>query len=228
MLLPHLGRRFTTSALIMLVSGVMTAAPMAQAADAHPAVAPQTSGAWRFARVGKLPDGTQSVAAEFSVDRLVQQVLRRNPGSRAMQATTDVASVRIEPAGALDGPMVSHAVVPNTPGGPSQGLLNQNAQISQKFPWPGTLALRNLRATSEAEFADQRVVDLRLGLASLARANYAQWYYVHRRDHHGSGFCRTGHRRHRGGAAGGVIGTYQRQCAVCQSHELFRLLENAP
>lgn len=96
-----------------------------------------------------------------------------------MQAAADVASARIESAGALDDPMVSYAVAPNTAGGPGQGL-NQNAQISQKFPWPGTLALRSRRATAEAESADQQVADLRLRLAALARADYAQWYYVHR------------------------------------------------
>ncbi|HUW28079.1 MAG TPA: TolC family protein [Sulfuriferula sp.] len=179
MLLLHSVRRFTTSALAMLLSGVMAAVPLAQATGTHPSAGPETSGAWRAARVGIIPDAAAGTTAGLSADRLVQQVLQRNPGIEAMQAAADAANARIESAGALDDPMVSYVVAPNTAGGPRQGL-NQNAQISQKFPWPGTLALRSRMATAEAESADRQVTDLRLRLAALARADYAQWYYVHR------------------------------------------------
>lgn len=173
------GRRFTTPALAMLLWGVMASAPLARAAENHPAAGPDTTGAWRVATVGKTPKATRHLDAELSVDRLVQQVLQRNPGIEAMQAAADAAGARIESAGALDDPMVSYVVAPNTAGGPHQGL-NQNVQVSQRFPWPGTLALRSRAASAEAESADQRVVDVRLRLVARARAVYAQWYYVHR------------------------------------------------
>ncbi|TAL91451.1 MAG: TolC family protein [Rhodanobacter sp.] len=179
MLLFHFVRRFTTSALAMLLSGVMAVVPLAQAAGAHPEAGPEMSGAWRGVIAGKVPEGTTRVTPGLSADRLVQRVLQRNPSIEAMQAAADAASARIESAGALDDPMVSYVVAPNTAGGPRQGL-NQNAQISQKFPWPGTLALRSRMAAAEAESADQQVADLRLRLAALARSVYAQWYYVHR------------------------------------------------
>ncbi len=179
MLLLRSVRRFTTPALAMLLSGVMLAVPLAQAAGTHPLEGSEPSGAWHGAAVGNMPDSTARLTAGLSADRLVQQVLQRNPGIEAMQAAADAANARIESAGALDDPMVSYVVAPNTAGGPRQGL-NQNAQISQKFPWPGTLALRSRMATAEAESADQQVSDLRLRLAALARADYAQWYYVHR------------------------------------------------
>jgi outer membrane protein TolC len=172
-------RRFTTPALAMLLSGAMASAPLVRAAEIHPAAGLDTTGAWRVAAVGKIPKITRRLDAELSVDRLVQQVLQRNPGIEAMQAAADAAGARIESAGALDDPMVSYVVAPNTAGSPRQGL-NQNAQISQKFPWPGTLALRSRMASAEAESADQRVADVRLRLVARARAIYAQWYYVHR------------------------------------------------
>lgn len=178
MLLLHSVRRFTTSALVALVSGVMAAIPLAQAAGAHPTAASGISGTWRLARAGKIPDGSVHPVPVLSADRLVQQVLLRNPGIEAMKAAADAASAKIESAGALEDPMVSYAMAPNTAGGPRQGL-NQNIQFSQRFPWPGTLRLRSKMATAEAESADQQVADLRLRLAALARGDYAQWYYVH-------------------------------------------------
>jgi len=53
-------------------------------------------------------------------------------------------------------------------------------QISQKFPWPGTLDLRSKAAVAEAESSERQVAELRLRLAARARADYAEWYYVHR------------------------------------------------
>jgi len=179
MLLFHSVRRSKTSALAMLLSGVVAVVPLAQAAGTHPVVGPEVTGTQRGAIAGKVPEGTTRVTAGLSADRLVQQVLQRNPGIEAMQAAADAASARIESAGALDDPMVSYMVAPNTAGGPRQGL-NQNVQFSQKFPWPGTLALRSRMATAEAESANQQTADLRLRLVTLARADYAQWYYVHR------------------------------------------------
>jgi outer membrane protein TolC len=117
--------------------------------------------------------------ALFSADQLVREVLQRNQGIEAMRAAADAAGARIESAGALDDPMVSYAFAPRTAGGPNQGL-NQNVQVSQKLPWPGTLDLRSKAAEAEAESADRQVADLRLQLAARARADYAQWYYVHR------------------------------------------------
>jgi cobalt-zinc-cadmium efflux system outer membrane protein len=114
----------------------------------------------------------------LSASQLVHNVWQRNRGIDAMRAATAAASARIESAGALDDPVVSYAVAPNTAGGPHQGL-NQNAQVSQKFPWPGTLHLRSKIAEAEADSTEQQLADLRLRLAARARADYAQWYYVH-------------------------------------------------
>ena len=164
-------RRLQTPALAVLLAGVTAMVPMAHV-EATVAVRP--------ARGSSPPEGAaQTSAAGLSADVLVQHVLQRNPGIEAMQAAADAAGARIESAGALDDPMVSYAVAPDTAGGPRQGL-NQNVQISQRFPWPGTLDLRTRVATAEAESADQQVADLRLRLTALARADYAQWYYVHR------------------------------------------------
>lgn len=123
--------------------------------------------------------GDRSIEADeaLSVDQLVRNVWQRNQGIEAMRAAAAAAHAGIESAGALDDPMVTYAMAPNTAGGPRG--LNQNVQISQKFPWPGTLDLRTKVAEAQADSAEQQVADLRLRLAARARADYAQWYYVH-------------------------------------------------
>ena len=118
-------------------------------------------------------------AGALSAGQLVERVLARNPGIDTLRAAADAAKARVESAGALDDPVVSYAAAPNTAGGPNQGL-NQNIQISQKIPWPGTLNLSTRMASADAESARRLVADLRLKLAARARAEYAQWYYVHR------------------------------------------------
>jgi cobalt-zinc-cadmium efflux system outer membrane protein len=169
--------RQRTPALAMLLFAGMALTSMARAIDAptHPGPAAIS----HAASVAPLEGESVASSAGLTPDRLVQEVLQRNPGIDAMQAASDAAGARIESAGALDDPMVSYAMAPNTAGGPRQGL-NQNVQVSQKFPWPGTLDLRSRMATAEAQSADQQVADLRLRLAARARADYAQWYYVHR------------------------------------------------
>ena len=168
--------RQRTPALAMLLFAGMALTSMARAIDAptHPGPAAIS----HAASVAPLEGESVASSAGLTPDRLVQEVLQRNPGIDAMQAASDAAGARIESAGALDDPMVSYAMAPNTAGGPRQGL-NQNVQVSQKFPWPGTLDLRSRMATAEAQSADQQVADLRLRLAARARADYAQWYYVH-------------------------------------------------
>ncbi len=123
---------------------------------------------------------TASVGATTLAPReLVESVLRLNQGLTAMRAAVDAAQAQVEVAGALDDPMLSYMAAPNTFGYPGQGL-NQNVQISQTFPWPGTLDLRSEAAEAEADSTAQQLADLRLQLAAQARAAYAEWYYVSR------------------------------------------------
>lgn len=124
------------------------------------------------------PAAGQAQATPLSADQLVHNVLQRNQGIDAMRAAAAGASAKIESAGALDDPMVSYAIAPETAG--SYSVPNQNLQVSQAFPWPGTLYLRRKVAAATAQSADEQVADLRLRLAANARADYAQWYYVHR------------------------------------------------
>ncbi|WP_428396140.1 TolC family protein [Lichenicoccus sp.] len=108
----------------------------------------------------------------------MQTVLARNPVIKAEDFGHDAATARITSAGALDDPMLSYTSAPRSID--SNIGYRQIVQISQKFPWPGTLDLRSEAATIEAKSAEYKVIDARLRLASQARAAYADWYYVFR------------------------------------------------
>jgi len=170
---------------LLLCAGVALPLALVHAATAPPPVAhsaaPFRAGGSVTGETPNLPtvdDAAAVAGASLSADRLVREVWQSNRGIDAMRAAAAAANARIESAGALDDPMVSYAAAPNTAGGPRQGR-NQNVQVSQQLPWPGTLELRTRMASAEAESAEQQVADLRWRLAANARADFAQWYYVH-------------------------------------------------
>jgi len=116
-------------------------------------------------------------AEPLTAQRLVETVLDRNPGLQALRAAVTEAASRVEPAGALEDPMLAYNVAPQTIAGQR---LSQAVDLSQEIPWPGTLALREDAARSEAEAAGQDLADLRLEIIAAVKAGFAEWYYVHR------------------------------------------------
>ncbi|HUO81425.1 MAG TPA: TolC family protein [Gammaproteobacteria bacterium] len=126
-------------------------------------------------------DGLDRISAESLTDA----VLVRNAGLDAMRAALDAARARVVPAGALEDPELTYGFAPQTvdgfrtPGGDFRGP-NQRIEISQGFPWPGKLDLREKAARFEADAAGEDVEALRLELAAAARTVFAEWHYAHR------------------------------------------------
>ena len=116
---------------------------------------------------------------QLTPDLLVALVLRVNPGIAELRAAAEAASFSVETAGSLDDPEFSYAFAPSTFGRAGQGL-NQKIELSQRIPWPGTLAAREQAARSTALAAGENVAALRLQVAALARSAYAEWYFTHR------------------------------------------------
>jgi cobalt-zinc-cadmium efflux system outer membrane protein len=113
----------------------------------------------------------------LTAERLVQTVLERNPGLAALRAAVTEAASRVEPAGALEDPMLAYNLAPQTLGG---GRLSQAVELSQEIPWPGTLGLREDAAYREAEATSLGLADLRLEIIAAVKTGFAEWYYVHR------------------------------------------------
>ncbi len=110
--------------------------------------------------------------------QLVDAVLARNPTLPAMQAAWQAAQSRIEPAAALDDPLLSYATAPRTASAGDQDF-GQKLELSQKLPWPGKRRLRGERAQHEADAAQQDIETLRLELSATTRSLFADWYFIH-------------------------------------------------
>ena len=109
---------------------------------------------------------------------LVNAVLARNPGIKALEAAAQAAEFRIAPAGALDDPSLNYYAAPETAGG-SRGL-QQRFELNQPLPWPGKLALREDTARWRAAAASEDIDELRLRVVAAAKSLSAEWTYVHR------------------------------------------------
>ena len=112
----------------------------------------------------------------LTAESLAAWVLEANSGLAAMEAMAEAASYGIEPAGSLDDPMLSYGVAPLTAG--ADRSLNQSVDVSQKIPWPGTLAARESAARFEAVAAGRNVDSLRLELIARAKSAYAEWRFI--------------------------------------------------
>ena len=124
-------------------------------------------------------DTTNYFEDQLTEQHLVTLVLQLNPGIAELNAAAQAAALNVEPAGSLDDPEFSYAFAPRTFGREGQGL-NQKIELSQRIPWPGTLAAREKAAQLSALAASEGVGALRLHVAALARGAYAEWYFTHR------------------------------------------------
>ena len=108
----------------------------------------------------------------LSAEALVAWVLHENAGLDAAEAAAEAAAYRIEPAGALDDPMLNVGTAPRS--------SEQTVAVSQRLPWPGTLKAREAAARYEATAAAYSVGVERLILASSAKSAFAEWYFAAR------------------------------------------------
>jgi len=122
----------------------------------------------------------QSYSESITADRLVNLVLARNPGIEVLVAIEEAAKYQINPARSLDDPTFSYAFAPKTIDADNGRGLNQKIELSQKIPWPGTLAAREQEAKQESRVAQEDVNALRLRLIALTKSAYAEWYFINR------------------------------------------------
>lgn len=92
-----------------------------------------------------LPASAEGFSEALTQSALIQTVLAENPGIDAFEAAEQAAIARINPAGALDAPMLSTSVAPRQFGGSSEIDRSFNLELSQFLPWPDK---RTERATA--------------------------------------------------------------------------------
>jgi outer membrane protein TolC len=119
------------------------------------------------------------VARELSVQALVQHVLARNPSLAQMTAAWQAASARYPQVTSLDDPMFGTMVAPASIG--SRDVeFGYRVEASQKFPWPGKLALRGANAQAEAGAARYDIDNMRLQLVESAKDAFYEYFLVAR------------------------------------------------
>ena len=120
----------------------------------------------------------EPLKAPLTAESFTEAVLAQNASLEAMRQAVVAAVARVRPAGALDDPMLSVSAAPRTFG--TTGGPSGDVEVSQSFPWWGTLDARREVARADAEAMGQDFDALRLRLAALARGAFADWVYVHR------------------------------------------------
>jgi cobalt-zinc-cadmium efflux system outer membrane protein len=125
-----------------------------------------------------LPPGTTdelAPAGVLDVNRMVTEVVARNPSFQAMVAAWQAAASRYPQVIALDDPMFNVSVGPGSWGN-SDVESAYMVMASQKFSWPGKRQLRGTVAGSEADGAASQIEDMQLRLAEMARLAFYDYF----------------------------------------------------
>jgi outer membrane protein TolC len=121
-------------------------------------------------------------AAALERAALVRAVLERNPTLHAARHAWRAALERAPQEAALDDPMLGFGVAPRSFGTDAVDHPGTRVDLSQRFPFPGKLALRGEAAAAEAEAAESDFEAVRLRLALMASRLFDE-YYVAARSH---------------------------------------------
>ena len=122
--------------------------------------------------------GEKSLKAPLTAEAFTDAVLAHNASLEAMRQAVVAAVAQVRPSGSLDDPTLSVSAAPRTFG--TAGGPSGDVEVSQPFPWWGTLDVRREVARADAEARAENLDALRLHLAALARGAFADWVYVHR------------------------------------------------
>lgn len=119
-----------------------------------------------------------STAAKLAPDQLISEVLSANPSLSEIKEAALAVAARVEPAGALDDPVLGYNIAPATIG-VREFDAGQRIEISQALPWPGKLNAREQSAREQARAAGAATELQRLNVIAAAKANFAEWHFVH-------------------------------------------------
>ena len=124
----------------------------------------------------------QGVSRDSGLDALIAQVLQRNPGLSAHQSMVTGATERVRPAGALPDPHLSVGVMDLTLphfGFNSSDFTEVDAELTQEFPWPGSLKARSRASGAARDGVQADLATARRDIVVVtARAYYRLRYLV--------------------------------------------------
>jgi outer membrane protein TolC len=123
----------------------------------------------------------ETPASDTLLARLTNQAIVANPSLGASRAMARAATARVRPAGALPDPMLSAGVMNLTLprfGFGESDFTEVDVELSQEFPWPGTLGARTRAARAQARGSQAEVAARRRELLVQTAELYYQLRYV--------------------------------------------------
>lgn len=118
-------------------------------------------------------------APELTRQGLIADVLARNPSVEAARHGVRAALARYPQTGSLEDPVLSYSMAPGTIFSDSASF-GQTITLSQRFPWPGKLALQGDVELAEAEARQDDYEVVRQRLAYMASSLFDDYYVVTR------------------------------------------------
>lgn len=127
------------------------------------------------------PGAEHPVKSDTLLARLTAEAIAANPGLRASKASARAALDRVRPAGALPDPMLSAGVMNLTL--PSfafreSDFTEVDFELSQEFPWPGSLGARTRVARAEARARSADVAVRRREIVGRTAELYYRLRYI--------------------------------------------------
>ncbi len=123
----------------------------------------------------------EAPAADSLLARLTAEALAANPALGTDRALARAATARVRPAGALPDPMLSVGVMNLTLprfAFRESDFTEVDVELSQEFPWPGTLGARTRAARAEARGRESNVAARRREVTVRTAALYYRLRYV--------------------------------------------------
>jgi outer membrane protein TolC len=124
-----------------------------------------------------------STGQTLTLKAATEQAVQDNPDLAQMQARAQAMAAAPSQMGALPDPEISFNAMSlpvNTFSTRQEDMTQLGAGISQAFPFPGKLALREQAAAFEAEAATQNVTELRWRLLSEVKTTWWLIFYLDR------------------------------------------------
>jgi cobalt-zinc-cadmium efflux system outer membrane protein len=127
------------------------------------------------------PGTEHPVKSDTLLARLTAEAIAANPGLQARKASADAALQRVRPAGALPDPMLSAGVMNLTLprfAFRESDFTEVDFELSQEFPWPGSLGARTRVARAEARVRSAHVAVRRREIVVRTAELYYRLRYI--------------------------------------------------
>ncbi|MGH7526195.1 MAG: TolC family protein [Gemmatimonadales bacterium] len=131
--------------------------------------------------LGRSVSAQESLGADTLLARLTAEALAASPSLGTERALARAAAARVRPAGALPDPMLSLGIMNLTLprfAFRESDFTEVDVELSQEFPWPGTLGARTGAARAEARGRESGVAVRRREIAVRTAALYYRLRYV--------------------------------------------------